>query len=345
MKIAFASELRKGSNPDSIYAQMVEMDSSVEDSLCYCSLDSPKPRGLAYDVGITSGIDFKSFKLKPNRDGALTVLASEGQGFRGEVRQRRGIDIYLAASEHEKERYVHNGCKPEDVFVTGKPNIDLLHGSEDDRYLLRYVFLTKERLCSTRGTLLYAPTRGFFMKEIEEQVQSLLAMRMLTVARDLDCNLVLRLEGEYSSRFGDKMLPDHLHDVLGEQEDVAITSTYTDPDYIPSLIAADALITDLSNIALDYLALNRPIVFVESSLGWFDSRGWYCPLQKRPGKIVRTTGELAEAVLDSVGKESDGLEDVRRDAAKRFLGFSDGKNAERAVGVIMNEYDKRIRNP
>lgn len=238
--------------------------------------------------------------------------------------------------------------------MTGRPRVDALYAGRVDRDETRLVFLEHKKLDPRKKTVLYSPTwdraafgagtKGFFARWVRRDEEVEVTQALLHGVRAMGCNLVIRLHGHYARNFGDKLVPDHIHEILGDQSDVAITSMATDPDSIPTLIASDVMITDLSSIAFDYLALNRPIIFIDPWEGWhYAPPGkWYCNLNDRPGAPVEHIDELVREIGVSLN-HPELWSKVRQNASDLYLGFSDGKNSERAAEVILNEYSRRIQ--
>lgn len=63
-------------------------------------------------------------------------------------------------------------------------------------------------------------------------------------------------------------------------------------------VVSDVLVTDYSSVFFDYANLRRPIVFYMYDLDRYEERlrGFYLDLEELPGPIVRTPGELADAL-------------------------------------------------
>jgi CDP-glycerol glycerophosphotransferase (TagB/SpsB family) len=107
-------------------------------------------------------------------------------------------------------------------------------------------------------------------------------------------------------------------------------TTYT------ALTAFDALITDISSVWIDYLLLNRPIVFAFPDIDDYRAnRGiifepyslWV------PGPFVKTMDELLEQ-LDLIASGQDDYKDARLLALRRHHKYSDASSAARVLNFL-----------
>jgi CDP-glycerol glycerophosphotransferase (TagB/SpsB family) len=103
-----------------------------------------------------------------------------------------------------------------------------------------------------------------------------------------------------------------------------------------ALSAFDALITDISSVWIDYLLLNRPIVFAFPDIeDYRANRGivlepysvWV------PGPLVTTIDELLEQ-LDRIASGWDDYKDERLLALRRHHSYSDASSAERVLDFL-----------
>jgi CDP-glycerol glycerophosphotransferase len=105
------------------------------------------------------------------------------------------------------------------------------------------------------------------------------------------------------------------------------------PDGTELLLAADVLVTDYSSSMFDFANTGRPMLFFAYDLdrGGGDGRGFYVDYEETvPGPVLRTTDEVAGALLD--------LDRVHASYAQRYEAFAarfceldDGRAAERVV--------------
>ena len=111
------------------------------------------------------------------------------------------------------------------------------------------------------------------------------------------------------------------------------TSVYLiDPNQF--LWITDVLISDLSGIITDFLALDRPIIYInpdEKLDAWGDAD---MPKSFRVGHVVDTFDELINAVDDSISYP-ERFRGQRQDLISKLFYSPDGKAIDRAVEEIL----------
>ena len=107
----------------------------------------------------------------------------------------------------------------------------------------------------------------------------------------------------------------------------------------PLLMAADVIVSDVSNVALQFLALDRPIVFIDNpekeSAGEFYNPKSPIWVWRDAGEVVSHASEVAAAVSRSLRNPDQHAEARARYRAELFGDLTDGKAAERIVERIM----------
>ena len=104
----------------------------------------------------------------------------------------------------------------------------------------------------------------------------------------------------------------------------------------PVLSAFDGLLTDMSSVWVDYLLVDRPMIFAFPDIeDYRDGRGLNLEPYEQwvPGPLVRTTAELVEAVTDVV-QGRDPCADERARARARFHRFIDSRSTARLLDGI-----------
>jgi CDP-glycerol glycerophosphotransferase len=128
-------------------------------------------------------------------------------------------------------------------------------------------------------------------------------------------------------------LPDHfraIHPLEQLDLDRLNLSVYT------ALSAFNVLITDISSVWIDYLLLNRPIVFAFPDIeDYRANRGIVLEPYSAwvPGPIVKTIDELLEQ-LDRIASGWDDYKDERLLALRRHHKYSDAGSAERILDFL-----------
>jgi CDP-glycerol glycerophosphotransferase len=113
----------------------------------------------------------------------------------------------------------------------------------------------------------------------------------------------------------------------------------TFPDGTELMLAADVLVTDYSSMIVDYANTGRPILLYTYDLDDYreEIRGFYVDLEAiAPGPLLRTSDEVAEALLDLdgvAGRHAERYEAFRR----RFCELDDGHATERVVERIFSD--------
>jgi CDP-glycerol glycerophosphotransferase (TagB/SpsB family)/glycosyltransferase involved in cell wall biosynthesis len=123
------------------------------------------------------------------------------------------------------------------------------------------------------------------------------------------------------------------------------------PHHIPAnvvLAAADVLVTDYSSIFMDYLPMDRPIVFyIPDRRDYEGSRGLYVPPEELPGPKPETPEDLTAAIARAVDPALHDPADAeaRREWTRRFAPLDDGAVAQRVVdAVFRGSTDARVRD-
>ena len=99
---------------------------------------------------------------------------------------------------------------------------------------------------------------------------------------------------------------------------------------------ADALISDYSSAAVDYLVLDRPIAFsVEDIDGFKERRGFmFANIEESlPGKLLYTFDELKQFILE-IAEGVDSSLEKRRVVGTRLNEFSDDRSSERVIKAL-----------
>lgn len=109
----------------------------------------------------------------------------------------------------------------------------------------------------------------------------------------------------------------------------------SDENITDLLIKSDLLITDYSTIFIDFLLLDRPILFSCFDLKKFlKRRGFYYPYDEiTPGPKLSNWTEVFDS-LKEIKKGTDLFVEKRKEIKDFFYTYSDGKNSERTFKAI-----------
>lgn len=228
------------------------------------------------------------------------------------------------------EQMLVTGCAKEDwLFQENVEAWDKLHLPEADKYIFwlptyRFSEMGKEKpvdgkLCAETGLPLVSNFR-----ELE------LVNRKLEETRSV---LVVKLHPFQDSSV--MHIGDFTHIVLLEHQVLA----ENDIQVNQLLGKADALISDYSSAAVDYLLLDRPMAFIVDDLeGYSDGRGFIFEnvLDWLPGKLVQDMGGFLSFIQEA-GTGCDSTNEKRLKLRTRMHKYGDGNNCKRileSLGVV-----------
>ena len=190
------------------------------------------------------------------------------------MKQWYRFDEVWLFSEMHKEIYINDFgySKPENLINTGYGRLDYIKSFNvlHNKHELIKSIKSKYKLDLRKKTVIYAPTwihnRSFEKKEIMNPKNLNFVKYLNSISEELDIDLIFR---------------PHLNTNYSTSEMTEIRSfkslkfmPQSDYDEIEELLTiSDILITDYSSISLDYILLNRPVLFLDTpssfSLGTF----------------------------------------------------------------------------
>ncbi len=114
-------------------------------------------------------------------------------------------------------------------------------------------------------------------------------------------------------------------------------------DIQPLLKVADILVTDYSSVYIDYLLLDRPIIFFAYNYEkYVEARGFISDYKSMsPGPICYSQDQFQETILNYTIRQADEFANKRKDFKKLAFDHEDGKSSERIWDFIMKEYLER----
>jgi CDP-glycerol glycerophosphotransferase (TagB/SpsB family) len=111
-------------------------------------------------------------------------------------------------------------------------------------------------------------------------------------------------------------------------------------DIQPLLKAADILVTDYSSVYIDYLLLDRPIIFFAYNYEKYaEARGFIFDYKSMaPGPICYSQDQLHDAIANYVSGRTDEFAGKREEIRKFAFKYEDGNASERIWDFVMKHY-------
>lgn len=221
--------------------------------------------------------------------------------------------------------------------LTGSPRLDYFLDQKNN------ILLNNLKRKYTK-IIIYLPTfRNGFMDRTEGKFNgNLFNFKKLNYDRLTyylkEHNILLMVKYHQSEKNKINFNLDNLENVLSLTDDFFISQKI---DLYELLPYTDLLITDYSSVYLDYLLLNKPIIFTPTDLEEYSiDRGLLLePYEEwTPGPKVVNQKQLEEAVKDSFSNDSYIL--ARKEIMKKVFGKRnlDGKNTDRLIKLIDTIY-------
>ena len=211
------------------------------------------------------------------------------------------------------------------VLETGYPRNDVFHDpvrrSERAAHARRVLGLDP-----AKKVLLYAPTWREDRRDATGAYAYTAALDVARLRERLGDGWVLLLRGH--------------HLVAGsltvEDDDGFVVNASRYPDILDLYLVADVTMTDYSSVMFDFANTGRPMVFFTYDIESYRDvlRGFYFDFEAdAPGPLVRTTDEVADALLDLDGVRARYAEKYAA-FSQRFCGLEDGQAARRVVDAV-----------
>lgn len=254
----------------------------------------------------------------------LKRLSLQVKGIRKSKSRNRFQKYSSICAASTFEQYLLASCFDmhiDDVWVSGTPRNDYLI-SPNDELLKEYDYLNKK-------VILYAPTwreygdRSSFFPFVDKDLE-----RLNTFLETQDAYLLLRGHREEMERimenYGEKLLSR----ILPAHQEIF-------PDAQRLLAHVDVLVTDYSSIYLDFLLLDKPIVFIPYDIDEYQSyRGFLFDYESHtPGDKVGSQSEFIES-LDRALNQPESKASERAKMKDLFHTHQDGKSSQRIVAQI-----------
>ncbi|MDR0880541.1 MAG: CDP-glycerol glycerophosphotransferase family protein [Clostridioides sp.] len=244
----------------------------------------------------------------------------------------KSYNLVTAGSEFEKGIMVDEWQMSEEVVeVTGiarydnlvevKPNID----EEKPR------------------TVLYTPTwRDWIKFDGTKFTETDYFKNIMLLLNDEGLNEVLEENNVYIKIFMHHLMHEFLDDIKENINGSRIIFLDRDTDLASEIKSADVNITDYSSTAIDFLLMDKPILFYQFDLEEYEEKvGSYIDLKSEMfGYLSYNSKEATEVLIDIIkGGFKVSENQVRQ--KERYIKFNDGKNRERIFNCIENKIEER----
>lgn len=281
-----------------------------------------RARDESFDVTVCSHLSDTLWPSDPGR----TVQIFHGVSFKNFAVREKALryDLLCLPGRYHAEQYRARGLIREDggrCLLTGFPKVDRLRDNAVDRDGV----LRELGLDPGRPTVLYAPTGGKH-NSLDVMGEALVA----TIGAQEDWNLLVKPH-DHPKRAVDWF------SLLAPLENERVR-VVRGPDVVPLLLAADALLTDASSVAVEYTLLDRPMVFVDVPKLFKNviKRGAALDLETY-GREVGLVAKTPEAVVDAL---REALAHPARESALRqqmaaHVFHDPGGAAERVASVVL----------
>ncbi|MHA1273753.1 MAG: CDP-glycerol glycerophosphotransferase family protein [Promethearchaeota archaeon] len=239
--------------------------------------------------------------------------------FQRKIREKlnNDIDYFIDSSENNvKYKVSAYNIDPKKFIITGYPRNDYLINADKK---LKEKIIQNLNLKGYNRILLYAPT-----------------FREYPYNDPFNHEFLVKLENFLRKNNDIFLYKPHPFipkiDLSGYSNIIAIEPNV---DITDLLIISDVLITDYSSVFIDFLFLNRPIIFFAHDLEKFKKvRDFYYDYENFvPGPIVKTGDELLE-LLNELEKFDKEYERKRVNVRKIFNKYNDGKAIERIMNFL-----------
>ncbi len=227
--------------------------------------------------------------------------------------------LITTSSESIREIYAEAFGSPiEKVTALGVPRTDIFFdkkfvSSQKDILLEKFPALKNKKL------VLYAPTyRGDSIKASHNEL--MIDFEVLQRTLGDDYTILIKLHPHLSKGFSVSQLPEEMQSFVYNISDMFQISS--------ALCFADIVVSDYSSLIFEYALFDRPMIFFSYDLESYDShRSFYYNYEELvPGKIVKTTSELAVAILNA---EKDYDKQKMAEFRKKFMSACDGSSTKR----------------
>jgi glycosyltransferase involved in cell wall biosynthesis len=237
------------------------------------------------------------------------------------------FDCLMFANADRRTRYIDAGLVPDDdlkAALVGYPKLDrLVDGSLDRREIVRQLALDP-----AVPTVIYAPTWSPYssLNAMGEQIVEQLAAEGLQVVVKLhDRSYDRRQRGSGGIDWAARLAKYDRHPLI---------RTVREADGSPFMIVADAMVSDHSSIAFEYMLLDRPIVVIDRPdlIAHAGISADKVQRLRAAADVARDATEMTRAIVAGLRQPQRLSRERRRTADELF--YRPGTATDRAVQLI-----------
>jgi len=238
-------------------------------------------------------------------------------------------DVVITTSKFYAEKVFSKAFRTKEIWITGYPRNDIFFRNLDkydlintDKNILK---LIKDLKKEGKRIILYAPT---FRDTGRNPFEILNLKKLDKFLKKINAIMLIKPH----PFFYIKTVKDHLKNIF-----------IYDPnkDIYPLMKFVDLLITDYSSIYMDYLLLDKPIIFFPYDLTEYISKDRDLQFNYNwitPGKKVYTQEELEKEIFSILKNKEDKYRKKREEIRKLAFDFVDGNSSQRIYNKIVEKY-------
>ncbi len=282
---------------------------------------------------------YESKMIEKSRKEQISCYMNHGiplKATKGKICVYSDTDYVLSPSENLNSIISEQfGAEEKQLVTCGAPRTDILYKKEHHKKL--YQLINKEKYSRV---ILWAPTfrtmAGFTRKDSEADfvygMPLIDSKESLNKLKDslLKTNILMIVKPHIHQEMSELLIADEGNLRVIKQDVLdGVGATVYD-----LMKLSDALISDYSSIAFDYLLLNRMVAYTIDDIQQY-SIGFSVdnPLDYMPGVHMNSIDELIQFICD-VGNGIDAYKEKRRELKERLFQYDDGKNAERLLKLL-----------
>lgn len=259
-----------------------------------------------------------SFKKRKPMDGRLKNIIDE---------LLRSYNVVTASSEFEENVMVNEwGMDFDNVYIVGNA---------------RYDNLPTDEVAQTRD-ILYTPTwRDWIKFDGENFTKSDYFINIMNFLNDEKLNKVLDEKDVNIKFYLHHLMHEFIDDIRENITGKRIIFLDKGVTLADEIRKSSANITDYSSVAIDFLYMNRPILFYQFDIDEYKEKiDSYIDLDKEMfGSIAYNKDEAVDKLIEIIDNDFEILESQKNERSK-FFRYNDNKNCDRIYDTIVSKINK-----